>query len=128
MEFCLVDGEVKFLTHKVEWQETRRQRNEEGQLVEVAENRERDFYDIEKKDAFIARLTDRGIEYTVTELEQPTQSQIDRVVGRKFNTIEEARKAINGTEEPSKDELIQSMALAIAELDAEIQTIKGGYA
>jgi len=128
MEFCLVDGEVKFLTHKVEWQETRRQRNEEGQLIEVAENRERDFYDIEKKDAFIARLTDRGIEYTVTELEQPTQSQIDRVVGRKFNTIEEARKAINGTEEPSKDELIQSMALAIAELDAEIQTIKGGYA
>jgi len=128
MEFCLVDGEVKFLTHKVEWQETRRQRNEEGQLIEVAENRERDFYDIEKKDAFIARLTDRGIEYTVTELEQPTQSQIDRVVGRKFNTIEEARKAINGTEEPSKDELIQSMALAIAELDAEIQTIKGGDA
>ena len=126
MEFCLVDGEVKFLTHKVEWQETNKQRNEEGQLIEVAEKRERDFYDIEKKDAFIARLTDRGIEYTVTELEQPTQSQIDRVVGRKFNTIEEAQKAISGTEEPSKDELIQSMAIAIAELDAELQALKGG--
>ena len=128
MNFYLVNGEVKFLTHKVEWQETRKQRNEEGQLIEVAEKRERDFYDIEKKDAFIARLTDRRIEYTVIELEQPTQSQIDRVVGRKFNTIEEARKAINGTEEISKDELIQSMALAIASLDTEIQTIKGGYA
>ena len=126
MKFYLVNGEVKFLTHKVEWQETRRQRNEEGQLVEVAENRERDFYDIEKKDAFIARLADREIEFAVTELEQPSQEIIDRVEGRKFNTIEEARKAINGTEEPSKDELIQSMALAIASLDAELQALKGG--
>jgi len=128
MEFCLVDGEVKFLTHKVEWQETRRQRNEEGQLIEVTENREHEFYDTEKKDAFIEILRKRGIEPVVTEYEQPSQEIIDRVAGKKFNTIEEARKAINGTEEPSKDELIQSMALAIAELDAEIQTIKGGYA
>jgi hypothetical protein len=115
MKFYLVDGEVRFLTHKVEWQER-------------GETQTREFYDPAKKDAFIARLTDRGIEYTVTELEQPTQSQIDRVVGRKFNTIEEARKAINGTEEPSKDELIQLMALAIASLDAEIQNLKGGSA
>jgi len=113
MKFYLVSGEVKFLTHKVEYE-----RN--GETVE------REFYDIEKKDAFIAHLTDRGIEYTVTELEQPSQEIIDRVEGRKFNTIEEARKAINGTEEISKDELIQSMALAIASLDAEIQELKGG--
>ena len=113
MKFYLVDGEVRFLTHKVEWQERDR-------------HQEREFYDPAKKDALIARLTDRGIEYTVTELEQPTQSQIDRVVGRKFNTIEEARKAIEGTASPTAEEIIQSMALAIATLDAELQALKEG--
>ena len=126
MEFCLVDGEVKFLTHKVEWQETRRQRNEEGQLVEVTENREREFYDTEKKDAFIAKLRERGIEPTVTEYEQPSQEIINKVAGKKFSTIEEARKAIEGTASPTAEEIIQSMALAIAELDAELQALKGG--
>lgn len=115
MKFNLVDGKVRFLTHKVEWQER-------------GETQTREFYDPAKKDAFIARLAEREIEFAVTELEQPSQEIIDRVEGRKFNTIEEARKAINGTEKPSKDELIQSMALAIASLDAEIQTIKGGDA
>ena len=126
MKFYLVDGEVKFLTHKVEWQETRKQRNEEGQLVDVEITETRDFYDADKKNAYIAHLTEREIEYTVTELEQPSQDQVDRVEGRIFNTTEEARKAINGTEEPSKDELIQSMALAIASLDAGLQALKGG--
>jgi len=122
MNFYLVNGEVKFLTHKVEWQETRKQMNEEGQLIEVAENREREFYDTEKKDAFIEILRKRGIEPVVTEYEQPSQDIIDRVAGKKFNTIEEARKAIEGTASPTAEEIIQSMALAIAELDAELQT------
>lgn len=95
--FYLVNGEVKFLTHNVEWQEIRKQRNEEGKLIEVAENRESEFYDIEKKDAFIAKLRERGIEPTVTEYEQPTQEIIDKVSGKKFNTVAEARAFIDGT-------------------------------
>lgn len=126
MKFYLVSGEVKFPTHKVEWKKIRKERNEEGQLVDVEITETRDFYDSDKKNAYINGLTERNIEYTVTEHEQPSQEIIDRVEGRKFNTIEEARKAINGTEKPSKDELIQSMALAIASLDAELQALKGG--
>ena len=122
MEFCLVDGEVKFLTHKVEWQETRRQRNEEGQLIEVAENREREFYDTEKKDAFIAKLRERGIEPTVTEYEQPTQEIIDKVSGKKFNTVSEAQAFINGTLPPDP---IDILGQRIFELETQILQLGG---
>ena len=33
---------------------------------------------------------------------------------------------MDGTGKPTKDEIIQSMAIAIAMLDAEVQTLKGG--
>ena len=107
MEFYLVDGEVKFLTHKVEWQETQKQMDEEGQLIEVAEKRERDFYDIEKKEAFVNHLQERNIEYTVTEYEQPSQDIIDRVAGKKFNTITEAQAYMDGTLPKSQLEILQ---------------------
>ena len=122
MNFYLVNGEVKFLTHKVEWQETRRQRNEEGQLVEVTENREREFYDTEKKDAFIAKLRERGIEPTVTEYEQPTQEIIDKVSGKKFNTVSEAQAFINGTLPPDP---IDILGQRIFELETQILQLGG---
>jgi hypothetical protein len=111
--FYLVNGEVKFLTHNVEWQEIRKQRNEEGKLIDVAENRESEFYDIEKKDAFIEILRKRGIEPVVTEYEQPTQEIINRVAGKKFNTIEEARTFIEGNN-------IEILKAELAETDYKI--------
>lgn len=120
--FYLVNGEVRFLTHKVEWQETRRQRNEEGQLIDVAENREREFYDTEKKDAFIAKLRERGIEPTVTEYEQPTQEIIDKVSGKKFNTVSEAQAFINGTLPPDP---IDILGQRIFELETQILQLGG---
>jgi hypothetical protein len=122
MEFYLVDGEVKFLTHKIEWQETRKQINEEGQLIEVTENRKREFYDTEKKDAFIAKLRERGIEPTVTEYEQPTQEIIDKVSGKKFNTVSEAQAFINGTLLPDP---IDILGQRIFELETQILQLGG---
>ena len=111
--FYLVNGEVKFLTHKVEYKQ-------KGETIV------REFYDEDKKNAFVDRLQERGIDYTEIPYEQPPQEVIDKVQGRKFNTIAEARGCIDGTGEPTKEEIIQSMALAIAELDAELQALKGG--
>ena len=112
-KFYLVNGEVKFLTHKVEYEQ-------KGETIV------REFYDEDKKNAFVTRLQERNIEYTVTEYEQPSQDIIDRVAGKKFNTVSEAQACIDGTAEPTKDEIIQSMALAIATLDAELQALKEG--
>ena len=109
MKFYLVNGEVRFLTHKVEYK-----------------GRTREFYDAEKKNTFIAKLQERNIDYTETEIEQPSQAIIDKVEGKKFNTIAEVRGYMDGTGKPTKDEIIQSMAIAIAMLDAEVQTLKGG--
>lgn len=120
--FYLVNGEIKFLTHKVEWQETRKQMNEEGKLIDVVENREREFYDIEKKDAFIAKLRERGIEPTVTEYEQPTQEIIDKVSGKKFNTVSEAQAFINGTLPPDP---IDILGQRIFELETQILQLGG---
>lgn len=59
IKFYLVDGEVKFLTHKVEY-------------MQGNEQREINFYDVTKKDAYIAKLAEREITPTVTEYEQPS--------------------------------------------------------
>ena len=90
MKFYLVDGEVKFLTHKVEYK-----------------NRTTEFYDIEKKDVFVNSLQERGIEYTETEIEPPPQDITDKVEGKKFNTIAEARGYMDGTLPKSKLEILQ---------------------
>ena len=84
MKFYLVDGEVKFLTHKVEYK------------ARVTE-----FYDVEKKNTFIANLQERNIDYVETEIEKPSQAVIDKVDGKKFNTIAEARGYIDGTLPPN---------------------------
>jgi len=115
MNICLVNGEVRFLTHKVEWQEKN-------------ENRIMHFYDVEKKNVFVTMLRERGIEPNITEYEQPSQKILDKVKDKKFQTIEEARKAIEGTAKPTQEEIIQQMALVIAALDAELQALKEGSA
>ena len=112
MNFYLVNGEVKFLTHKLEYEQ-------KGETIV------REFYDEDKKNAFVTRLQERGVDYTVTEYEQPSQDIIDRVAGKKFNTIAEAQACIDGTARTSKDEIIQSMALAIA-TGRRITSIEGG--
>ncbi len=90
MKFYLVDGEVKFLTHKVEYK---------GRVTE--------FYDVEKKDAFVLKLQERNVEYTETEIEQPAQDIVDKVDGKKFNTIAEARGYMDGTLPKSQLEILQ---------------------
>ena len=100
MEFCLVDGEVRFLTHKVEWQERDR-------------HQEREFYDPAKKDAFITRLQERDIEYTVTKYDPPSQEIRNKVSGKKFNTIEEARQFIESDIEPVT---LESLAEIVADI------------
>ena len=107
MKFYLVSGEVKFLTHKVEYEQR-------------GETKEREFYDVEKKDAFLARLIERNVEHTVTEIDQPTQEVIDKVAGRRFETVAHAQKAIDGTEEPAE---LDVALLAIAEL---YEMVSGG--
>lgn len=122
MKFYLVNGEIKFLTHKVEWQETRKQRNEEGQLIEVTEDIEMMFYDTEKKDALITRLQEREIEHVVTEIEQPSQEIINKVQGKKFNTIAEAQAFIDGTAEPNP---IDILGQRIFELETQVLMLGG---
>ena len=100
MKFYLVDGEVRFLTHKVEWQERDR-------------HQEREFYDPAKKDAFVTRLQERDIEYTVTPYDMPSQEVLDKVAGRKFNTIAEAQDFIDNGE---KLDEITELQLAMVEL------------
>ncbi len=121
MKFYLVDGEVKFLTHKVEWQEVKKVEDDD----DVITTHEMGFYDVSKKDTFVAQLVEREITPILTEIEQPAQEQIDKVEGRRFETIADVQKAIDGTEDFTKDDIMQSMALAIAELHTEILQLKG---
>jgi len=100
MKFYLVSGEVKFLTHKVEYE-----RN--GETVE------REFYDPAKKNAFITRLQERDIEYTVTKYDPPSQEIRNKVSGKKFNTIEEARQFIESDIEPVT---LESLAEIVADI------------
>ena len=100
MKFYLVDGEVRFLTHKVEWQER-------------GETQTKEFYDPAKKDAFIDRLQERDIEYTVTKYDPPSQEIRNKVSGKKFNTIEEARQFIEIDIEPVT---LESLAEIVADI------------
>jgi hypothetical protein len=100
MKFILADGEVKFLAHKVEYQERAIEKTQE-------------FWNLMAKDVFISKLSERDIASTVTEYEQPTQDVIDKVNGKKFKTMEEAQNYINGTVEPTE---LETIALAVAEL------------
>lgn len=96
MKFYLVDGEVRFLTHKVEWQER-------------GETQTREFYDLAKKDAFVTQLNALNIPYEVTEHDLPSQDVLGRVTGRKFNTAEEAKAFIEQNDvEVLKSELAET--------------------
>jgi len=94
MNFYLVNGEVKFLTHKVEYEQ-------KGETIV------REFYDEDDKNAFVDRLQERNIEYVETEIEQPTQDIVDKVDGKKFNTIAEAQAYMDGTLPKSQLEILQ---------------------
>ena len=83
MKFYLVDGEVKFLTHKVEY-------------MQGNEQREINFYDVTKKDAYIAKLAEREITPTVTEYEQPSLELLAKCEGKTFKNYSEAKSFIEG--------------------------------
>ena len=61
-----------------------------------------------------------------TPIEQPSTELLAKCEGKTFKNFTEAKAFIEGTSGPTSEELIQSMALAIAELDAEVQATKGG--
>ena len=94
MKFYLVDGEVKFLTHKLTWQERE-------------ENRELEFYDAEKKNAFLEILSKGNIIPTIIEYEPPTQEIINKVAGKKFETCAEALEFISGNIQKSDFEILK---------------------
>ena len=101
MKFYLVGGQIKFLTHKVEYT----QRNE---LKEMS------FYDVEKKDTLLARLAEKEIAPTVTEYDQPSEELLAKCQNKTFNTYEEALQFVETGEIPlTENEVI---LLAIAEL------------
>lgn len=110
MKFYLVGGEIKFLTHKVEYT----QRNE---LKEMS------FYDVEKKDALLPRLAEKEITPTITEYDQPSAELIANCEGKLFNTYEDALKFVETGETPLTE--TETLALAITEL---YEMISGGVA
>lgn len=94
MKFNLVDGYIKFITHTVE-----------------VHDLEHSFYDEESKNNFTQHLDDKNIEYTVTEHEQPSEEILQRVEGKKFNTIAEAQTFIDtGLEPVTLETLIEVVA------------------
>ncbi len=96
MKFYLVNGYIKFLTHTVE-----------------VHGLEHSFYDEESKNTFTQLLDGKNTEYTVTEHEYPSEEILQRVEGKRFNTIAEAQDFIDNGE---KLDEITELQLAMAEL------------
>lgn len=138
MKFYLVDGYIKFLTHTVSYERMKPLRDEETQrIIRDEETKEvqytfdrvesRDFYSAEDKDTYLGRLEEMKeklpyeIDPQVTEYPAPTQELLDRVEGKKFNTIAEAQEFV----ETGKLTLTETdtLALAITEL---YELITGG--
>ncbi len=94
MKFYLVDGHVRFLTHKIT-------------TTQNDEINEQNFYDEDKKERLAGYLLDKGIEYAITEYPQPPAELLKRCEGKKFSTMKEAQDFINGTE--SIDSLKQQL-------------------
>lgn len=121
MKFYLVDGYIKFLTHTVEVDRMKRTINPDTKEVtyEIDGVTSRVFYSIEDKDAYLQHLeraqknTPYEVEPRVTEHEAPSQELLDRVDGKKFNTIAEAQDFIANGE---KLDEITELQLAMAEL------------
>lgn len=117
MKFYLVGGKIKFLTHKVEWQWVRKQKNGEGEIVDVVEDKTDEFYDMEKKDALLGYLAEREITPTVTEYDQPSAELLAMCDGRIFNSYDEAlifieTGAIHKTELQILQETVDQLVLA----------------
>ena len=103
IKFILSDRKIKFLKHKVTWQDL-----------------DREFYTTEQKDNLVAHLDEREIEYTVTDYEQPTQEILDSVEGKTFNTIAEAQMFLDGTLPKSDKERINDLELLVLQLGGVI--------
>ncbi len=107
MKFYLVGGQIKFLTHKVEWQER-------------GITTTRELYDVERKDAVVSNLAEREIEYTVTEYEQPSAELLAKCEGKTFNTYEDALAFVEtGTMPKTELQILQETvdALVLASLE-----------
>ncbi|NLB82349.1 MAG: hypothetical protein GX800_12235 [Clostridiaceae bacterium] len=119
--FHLVNGKVKILTHAVSYERMTPMRDEETKEVQYTFDRveSRDFYSAEDKDTYLGRLEEMKeklpyeIDPQVTEYPAPSQELFDRVEGKKFNTIAEA-KAFIADELPLSE--TDTLALAIAEI------------
>lgn len=112
MNFCLVNGEIVFLTHKVEWEETLKKRNSETEeMEEIIKTRVRKFYDLEKKNTLLSELTDKEIQPIVTEYDEPSGEILQRCMGKKFNTMQEAKDFMeNGVEKVTIEMLSEVLA------------------
>lgn len=107
MNFNLVDGKIKFLTHKVEW-------------VAREENQKRTFYSHVEAQDFVTRLADRDITATITEYEQPTTEQLEMAESRKFNTYEDAKAFMDGTLPKTEKERISDLEMLVLQLGGVI--------
>ena len=117
----LFNGYLKFYTHKVTYDRPRKERNEDGELVDVTETIERNFYEQEGLNAYIQRLDEREIEYTIEEYEQPSEELIDKAENIKFNTMQEAREFIEtGYLQKSDAERINDLELIVLQLGGVI--------
>lgn len=97
LKFVLADGKIKFVTHKVEWQETRKDFDvETNQMVNVSEDKVEEVYSAEEKDALVTKLAERSITATVTELEQPTSELLASCDGKTFSSYANALSFVNG--------------------------------
>lgn len=121
MKFILADGKIKFLTHKVEWQETRKQFDTvTKQMVDVAEDKSQEVYSVAHKDALIARLAERDIIPTVTEIEQPSAELLASCDDKVFSSYDDALAFVNGEPIPKTDlQILQETvdALLLASLE-----------
>jgi len=98
----LVNGFVKLAKHKIDFK---------GQ--------EFCFYDTESKDDFISTLEKRNIDYTVTDYDEPSAELLQRLEGKKFNTVAEAQAFIDGAYKPVEDRL-NDIELALLESEGII--------
>jgi len=117
----LADGKIKFVTHKVEWQETRKDFDREtNQMVNVSEDKFEEVYSAEEKDTIISSLAERDIIVTVVEFEQPSAEILASCVGKTFSSYADAVAFVNGEPIPKTElQLLQETvdALILASLE-----------
>lgn len=118
MNIILRNKQIVFATHKILAERTIEREGREPRTF----NGEAIAFDVEQKDKIVADFEAKGFTVTVEE-ETPDAEMVEKAKGFKGYTLEQARKYLETT---SKDKIIQSMALAIAELHAEVLELKGG--